>query len=124
MNPKLNQVLEQIRSNLSEHIGGVGNIKPVDMKKHDPYNMSVRDQFFDLMDEIADSLRLIHGVSAEKAFSYAAGIGDKLELRGLMPKFPVDGMHDSAIAKWVSAAAYSNFKSHVLSNATMDNLGE
>lgn len=112
MNPKINRVLERIHSSLSEEVIGVNEI-PIEGPPSGEKAYSVRDELFDLMDDVVEGLASMHGMQAEAAFNYAAKVGDQMAEASLLPPFPDDEMSDKDIARWLVLATYRGFKSSV-----------
>lgn len=112
MNPKINQVLEKIHAGLTEGTFGVNEI-PIEGPLSGEKAYEVRDELFDLMDDVVESLISMHGMQEEAAFNYAAKVGDQMATEALLPPFPDDDMSDSDIARWLVLATYRGFKSTV-----------
>lgn len=125
MDARINRVLEKIRANLAEgsNIPG-GPIKKAPPLPPNPYYRSIRDQFFDVMDDCVNALRLRYDMTDREAFDHVAKAGDLCESKGELPPFPTDDMNDAQVARWVNAASYSDFKKKVMVNVAMEYTGK
>jgi hypothetical protein len=112
MNKNINSVLAKIRSSLSEDVIGVNEI-PIEGPMGGVCSHGVREEFFDVLDDVVDSLMCAHGMQETAAFNYVAKVGDLLSAEGLMPPYPTDDMGDKDVARWVGSAAYRGFKQKV-----------
>ncbi len=122
MNAQLNSVLEKIRGSLAESME-IKRPTPVDQPAGHPSQLrSIRDMFFDVVDEISDRLQVVYGMPVKKAFTLISDVGDMLCEKGQMPPFPTDSMNDAEIARWVNAASYSSFNARVMEAALIKSM--